>query len=96
MENVSRSGLLLWDRTTLKSVRSGPVLVPRSGPASLLEMEEEDDDQEEKDEEPKGTNDTPEAPCRNPGRNRQLPKRFRQNVANVSKLIQGQNDKTPE
>ena len=24
METVSRSGLLLWDRTALKSVRSGP------------------------------------------------------------------------
>ena len=35
METVSRSGLLLWDRTALKSVRSGPVPVPRSGPASL-------------------------------------------------------------
>ena len=36
METVSRSGLLLWDRTALKSVRSGPVPVPRSGPASLI------------------------------------------------------------
>ena len=36
METVSRSGLLLWDQTALKSVRSGPVPVPRSGPASLL------------------------------------------------------------
>jgi hypothetical protein len=36
METVSRSGLLLWDRTALKSVRSGPVPVPRSVPASLL------------------------------------------------------------
>ena len=35
METVSRSGLLLWDWTALKSVRSGPVPVPRSGPASL-------------------------------------------------------------
>ena len=35
METVSRSGLLLWDRTALKSVRSGPVPVPQSGPASL-------------------------------------------------------------
>ena len=36
METVSRSGLLLWDRTALKSVRFGPVPVPRSGPASLV------------------------------------------------------------
>ena len=49
---------------------------------------EEDDDQEEKDEEPEGTNNPPEVPRRNPGRNRQLPKCFRQNVANISKLIQ--------
>jgi hypothetical protein len=29
METISQSGLLLWDRTTLKSVRSGPAsLVP--------------------------------------------------------------------
>ena len=35
METVSQSGLLLWDRTALKSVRSGPVPVPQSGPASL-------------------------------------------------------------
>ena len=37
METVSRSGLLLWDRTALKSVRSGPVPVLWSGPASLLQ-----------------------------------------------------------
>ena len=37
METVSRSSLLLWDRTALKSVRSGPVPVPRSGPASLVD-----------------------------------------------------------
>jgi hypothetical protein len=35
METVSRSGLLLWDWTALKSVRSSPVPVPPSGPASL-------------------------------------------------------------
>ena len=35
METVSRSGLLLWDWTALKSVRSGLVPVPQSGPASL-------------------------------------------------------------
>ena len=40
METVSRSGLLLWDRTVLKSVRSGPVPVPRSGPASLATGDE--------------------------------------------------------
>ena len=38
METVSQSGLLLWDRTVLKSVRSGPVPVPRSGLASLVTM----------------------------------------------------------
>jgi hypothetical protein len=37
METVSRSGLLLWDRTALKSVRSGLVPVPWSGLASLSE-----------------------------------------------------------
>ena len=33
---VLRSGLKIWDRTAYKSVQSGPVPVPRSGPVSLV------------------------------------------------------------
>ena len=40
METVSRSSLLLWDWTALKSVRSGPVPVPWSSPANLVGEED--------------------------------------------------------
>ena len=33
---ILRSGPKVWDRTALKSVRSSPVPVPRSGPVSLF------------------------------------------------------------
>ena len=36
---VLRSGLKIWDRTADKSVQSGPVPVPRSGPVSLAVTE---------------------------------------------------------
>ena len=35
-------------------------------------------------------------PCRNPGRNRQPPGRFQQNVVDISIFIQGHSDMTPE
>src|SRR5580692_7635500 len=65
-------------------------------PYHQLEPEEEDDNQGQNNEEPEETNDLPNVPRRNPQRDRQLPTRFRQNVADVTVYLVRETAKTPD